>query len=262
MLHRDFKKKLQIKMSTSTIKGTLQLCTACIWNVLCMFDYNLRSCKFDPIEKRLATIMVVASLFGVINYSLITQSRVGTYNTVEWYNQSMHYYASFVVDGSMIDRAWGGKELRTFVRDSQIFLSTDHTDEEWLSNANWMYKLTTRVSERAVYAQSLFIGLIMYLAVIYWGLSTVSTDSQYLTVWYRFVALPIYLGTVTFVIAVYILVQVYIDYVYCYLDGYAAILAETAYSVMTKVVIAMFALNFVAVMVSNRYAIYDPFKNE
>lgn len=240
------------------MSSNLQLCTTCLWNVLCMFDYNLRACKFDPIEKRLATIMVVASLFGVINYSLITQSRVGTYNTVDWYNQSMHYYASYVVD-----ERWGSmKDLRNFIHESQVFLSTEHTDDEWLSDANWMYKLTTRVSERAVYAQSLFIGLIMYLAVIYWGLSTVSTDSQYLTVWYRFVALPIYLGTVAYVIAVYILVQVYIDYVYCYLDGYAAILAETAYSVMTKIVIAMFALNFVAVMVSNRYAIYDPFKNE
>lgn len=222
----------------------------CLWNFFCMFDHNLLHCQFEPIEKRLSTIMVVASLFGVINYSLITQSKIGTYMSKEWYNQSIHFYAYST-----------NPYLPTHLKQkSTTFIHIDNYEDLLLTNQNWLYQLVHHVTEQSVYAQSIFIGLIMYIAVIYWGLSTVSVKSTYLTIWYRFVALPVYLGTVTFVIAVYVLVQVYIDYVYCYLDGESAILAETLYHIITKVVIAMFALNLTATLFSNRCSIYDPFR--
>lgn len=231
-----------------------------LWRFVCMLDYNLKSCKFDAVEKRLSTIMVVTSLFGVINYSLLTSSMVGTIGTVDRYNDSMHFFANLTVSGSIVDSAGGGKELQTFVEQSQEFLSKHGhhpNDMAWTTDENWMIRLGTRIVERAVYAQALFIGLIMYLAAIYWGLSTISTDSKYMTIWYRFVALPIYAGSIIYVIAVYILIQVYIDYVYCYLDGNAAMLAQASYLILTKVVIAIFSITLFGVLVSNFYATGD-----
>jgi hypothetical protein len=228
--------------------------------ILFMLDYNLKSCKFDAVEKRLSTIMVVTSLFGVINYSLLTDSRLGTINTVDLYNSSMHFFANLTVSGSIVDSAGGGKELAQFVEQSKEFLEKygdDPTHIAWVSDENWMIRLGARTVERAVYAQALFIGLIMYLASIYWGLSTISTDSKYMTIWYRFVALPIYAGSIIYVVAVYILIQVYLDYVYCYLDPNAAMLAEASYLVLTKVVIAIFSITLLGVFVSNFYATGD-----
>jgi hypothetical protein len=222
--------------------------------ILFMLDYNLKSCKFDAVEKRLSTIMVVTSLFGVINYSLLTSSMLGTISTVDWYNSSMLIFANLTVS---VDSAG---ELAQFVEQSKDFLQKygdDPTHIAWVSDENWMIRLGARTVERAVYAQALFIGLIMYLASIYWGLSTISTDSKYMTIWYRFVALPIYAGSIIYVVAVYILIQVYLDYVYCYLDPNAAMLAQASYLVLTKVVIAIFSITLVGVFVSNFYATGD-----
>jgi len=221
--------------------------------IIYTLDHNLKTCRFDAVEKRLSTIMVVTSLFGVINFELLTSSMVGTIASVEKYNISMQYYAN-LADSDMLVHS---KDLQTFIDQSQTFLELhgdNPTDPEWLTEENWMILLGNRITERAVYSQSLFIGLVMYLAAIYWGLSTVSCESKDLTIWYRFVALPIYIGTIIYVLAVYILIQAYIDYVYCYLDGYAAMLAEASYLVLTKVVIAIFAITLTGVVVSNFYA--------
>lgn len=212
-----------------------------------MLDYNLKSCRFDAVEKRLSTIMVVTSLFGVINFSLLTSSMIGTVATVVKYNDTMRIFAN-MSDDSIV---------QTFITQSRDFLAVhgdSPTDVEWLTDSNWMIHLGRRITERAVYAQALFIGLIMYLAAIYWGLSTISSEPKHLTIWYRFVALPIYAGTIIYVIAVYILIQVYIDYAYCYLDVNAAVLAEKSYLFLTKVVIAIFSITLIGVIVSNYYA--------
>jgi hypothetical protein len=215
-----------------------------------MFDYNLSRCRFDTVEKRLSTLMLVASLFGVINFELITQSRLGTAGDQVQYNATMQYFAHSTSDLTLV---------RRYSSQSAAFLAKYGADPDssawWSEDENWIVSLASKNVERATWTQAAFVGLIVYLAAVYWGLSVVSADEQHLTIWYRFVALPVYVSTIFFVVTVYVLVEVYIDYLVCFLEASAAVLALQAYAVLTRVIIAVFVIAVVGSSFANYCAL-------
>jgi hypothetical protein len=215
-----------------------------------VIDHNLKSCRFDAVEKRLSTLMLVASLFGVINFGLITQSRLGSPINVDKYNSTMQYFASIDSDLTRVQK---------YSAESKSFLEQyghDETAAAWTSpEDNWIAQIAADNMRRAVWTQSVFVGLIICLAAIYWGLSTVSAEPKFLTIWYRIIALPIYASTIVFVCTTYVLIQVCIDYVLCYSDGSAAVLAFNACVGLTYIITTVSGISIVGAATSNYHAI-------